>query len=81
MTDVQRKRVFDALMGPEREMLNSKMRGEFAEMVLGDIARIEPLIDIFICEGKIEATAELRDRLLEGMKELKGGSLAIPNHA
>lgn len=50
MTDVQRKRIFEALMGPA-QLADGGMGNTFAELVMDDIRQIEPIIDEFINEA------------------------------
>ena len=58
------------------DLLTKKL---FEQSTLEDIEAIELIIDIFICDAKIQATIEYRDKLLELFAE-KGSTLAIPKH-
>jgi hypothetical protein len=77
MTDNQREQLHALLMAQVSEQAppGSTEWKIYDESVTEDIEKIEPLIDIFICDAKIHAITELKDSLLKAF-EFKG-----ENHA
>jgi hypothetical protein len=82
MTQEQKTQLFDLLMSKvsQQEKENSFGYELYKSSTLEDIAKIEPLIDIFICDARIEEVKKHQASIERILAKKGNANGSIPNN-